>query len=79
MDRHEDLPDCNLRLFKQMRFNVEFTAETLPSRASRAKAECTPTINHGHAAFIENKRYRTKRRRTGDVVNPNAVFVYQTD
>jgi hypothetical protein len=62
-----------------MRFNVGFTAETLPSRASRAKEKCTPTINHGRAAFIENKRYRTKRRRIGDVVNPNAVSVYQTD
>jgi hypothetical protein len=62
MDRHEDLPELQSSSFKQMRFNVEFTAETLPSRASRAKEKCTPTINHGRAAFIENKRYRTKRR-----------------
>jgi hypothetical protein len=29
--------------------------------------------------FTENKRYRTKARRIGDVVNRNAVSVYQTD
>jgi hypothetical protein len=37
------------------------------------------TINHARPPFIENKRYRTKRRAIGDVVNPNAVSVYQTD
>jgi hypothetical protein len=42
-------------------------------------AKRTPTINHGRSAFIENKRYRTKRRRIDGVVNRNAVFVYQTD
>jgi hypothetical protein len=36
-------------------------------------------INHACAPFIENKRYGTKRRAIGDVVNPNAVSVYQTD
>src|SRR5258705_13442888 len=30
-------------------------------------------------AFIENKRYPAKPRRVGDVVNPNADSVYQTD
>jgi len=39
----------------------------------------SPAINHGRAAFTENKRYRTKRRRIDDVVNRNAVSVYQTD
>jgi hypothetical protein len=29
--------------------------------------------------FIENKRYRIKPRPIGDVVNQNAVSVYQTD
>ena len=29
--------------------------------------------------FIENKRYRIKPRRIDDVVNRNAVSVYQTD
>jgi hypothetical protein len=36
-------------------------------------------INHARAPFIENKRYGTKRRAIGDVVNRNAVSVYQTD
>jgi lipoprotein-anchoring transpeptidase ErfK/SrfK len=39
----------------------------------------TPTINHAHPPFIENKRYRMKARRIGDVVNRKAVSVYQTD
>jgi lipoprotein-anchoring transpeptidase ErfK/SrfK len=38
-----------------------------------------PTINHARPAFIENKRYRAKPRGFGDVVNPKAVSVYQTD
>jgi hypothetical protein len=42
-------------------------------------AERIPTINHARVAFIENKRYRAKRRRIDDVVNRNAVSVYQTD
>jgi hypothetical protein len=58
MDRHEDLPELHSSSFNQMRFNVEFTAETLVPRAT---AKRTPTINHGRAPFIENKRYRTKR------------------
>jgi hypothetical protein len=45
----------------------------------RVAAKRTPTINHAGAAFIENKRYRTKRPRIDDVVNRNAVSVYQTD
>jgi lipoprotein-anchoring transpeptidase ErfK/SrfK len=39
----------------------------------------TPTINHAASAFTENKRYRAKPRPIDDVVNRNAVFVYQTD
>jgi hypothetical protein len=39
----------------------------------------TPTINHVAAAFTQNKRYRTNQRPVGDVVNRNAVSVYQTD
>jgi hypothetical protein len=42
-------------------------------------AHRTPTINHAPPAFIENKRYRPKPRAIGDVVNRNAVRVYQTD
>ncbi len=76
MDRHEDIPELHSDLFKQMRFNVEFTAKTLTLRVAEKR---TPTINHGRAPFIENKRYRTKRARTGGVVNRNAVSVYQTD
>jgi hypothetical protein len=36
-------------------------------------------INHAPTVFIENKRYGTKRRAIGDVVNRNAGSVYQTD
>jgi hypothetical protein len=39
----------------------------------------TPTINHARPPFTENKRYRIKPRGFGDVVNRNAVSVYQTD
>jgi len=39
----------------------------------------TSTINHVRPVFIQNKRYRTNQRAIGDVVNPNAVSVYQTD
>jgi hypothetical protein len=59
-----------------MRFNVEFT-RNLPLGA--APVPRTQAINHVRPAFIENKRYRTKRRAIDDVVNPNAVSVYQTD
>src|SRR6202034_2680801 len=48
----------------------------------RDQARCDrriPTVNHARLAFIENKRYGMKRRGIGDVVNRNAVFVYQTD
>src|SRR5882724_2110539 len=38
-----------------------------------------PSINHASRAFIENKRYRIKPRAFDDVVNRNAVSVYQTD
>jgi hypothetical protein len=39
----------------------------------------TPTINHVRAAFTQNKRYRTNQRAIRDVVNRNAVSVYQTE
>jgi lipoprotein-anchoring transpeptidase ErfK/SrfK len=39
----------------------------------------TPTINHAHRPFIENKRYRTKPHGIDDVVNRKAASVYQTD
>jgi hypothetical protein len=39
MDRHVDLPELQSSSFKQMRFNVEFTAETLAPRALRKKAK----------------------------------------
>jgi len=32
-----------------------------------------------HPLFTENKRYRTNQRVFHDVVNRNAVSVYQTD
>jgi hypothetical protein len=41
--------------------------------------EHTPGINHAGLTFIQNKRYRTNQRAIGDVVNRNAVSVYQTD
>jgi hypothetical protein len=59
-----------------MRFNAEFTREP---NIERAACRRTPRINHARPAFIENKRYRTKRRAIDDVVNRNAVSVYQTD
>jgi hypothetical protein len=39
MDRHVDLPELQSSSFKQMRFNVEFTAETLAPRALRKKSK----------------------------------------
>jgi hypothetical protein len=39
----------------------------------------SPMINHGVCAFIENKRYLKEQTRIGDVVNPKAAAVYQTD
>jgi lipoprotein-anchoring transpeptidase ErfK/SrfK len=39
----------------------------------------SPTINHGRAAFTENKRCPAKPRGIGDVVNRTSVAVYQTD
>jgi hypothetical protein len=59
-----------------MRFNAEFTPEPFVGRDAIRR---TPTINHGPTAFTENKRYRTKPRQIDDVVNRNAVSVYQTD
>jgi hypothetical protein len=42
--------------------------------------ECrAQTINHAPPSFTENKRYRTKPRGIGDVVNRNGGSVYQTD
>jgi hypothetical protein len=62
--------------FTQMRFNVRFTRE---HTVTAGLGDGTPTINHVRAAFTENKRYRTNQRSTCDVVNRNAVSVYQTD
>ena len=59
-----------------MRFNAEFTPEPFVGRDAIRR---TPTINHAQPLFTENKRYRMKRRAIGDVVNRNAVSVYQTD
>jgi hypothetical protein len=59
-----------------MRFNIGFTPGTDLACAARRQ---TPTINHGHPPFIENKRCPTKPRAVDDVVNRNAVSVYQTD
>jgi len=59
-----------------MRFNVEFTPEPVAAAVPAARI---PAINHAWPVFIENKRYRTKRRPSGDVVNRNAASVYQTD
>jgi len=39
MDRHEDLPELQSSSFKQMRFNVEFTPETLALRAAAVKGK----------------------------------------
>jgi hypothetical protein len=33
MDRHEGIPELHSSSFKQMRFNVKFTPETLAPRA----------------------------------------------
>jgi len=63
-------------MFKQMRFNAEFTPEPSIKRDAGGRI---PTVNHGRTVFIENKRYRTKPRAIDDVVNRNAVSVYQTD
>ena len=62
--------------FTQMRFNVRFTREHAVTAALR---DGTPTINHVRPAFTQNKRYRINQRASGDVVNRNAVSVYQTD
>jgi hypothetical protein len=40
---------------------------------------CTPTINHERVAFTQNKRYRPNQRAIAEMVNRNAVSVYQTD
>ena len=45
----------------------------------RALERRTQTINHARPPFTENKRYRTKPRGIGDVVNRSAGAVYQTD
>jgi hypothetical protein len=59
-----------------MRFNVRFTPEPACEAYCRRR---TPTINHALPAFIENKRYPAKPPAIGDVVNRNAVSVYQTE
>jgi hypothetical protein len=70
------VPDLHSQSFTQMRFNIGFTPGTPVKRVS---CRDIPTVNHAAAPFIENKRYRMKPRRIDDVVNRNAVFVYQTD
>ena len=62
--------------FKQTRFNMKFTPELSWQRYADRRA---PTITHAYSGFIENKRYRIKPRAIDDVVNRNAVSVYQTD
>jgi hypothetical protein len=76
MNRHEIFPDLHSFRFKQTRFNMEFTPE--PRCETRVEGRI-PTINYALPAFTENKRYRIKPRAIGDVVNPNAGSVYQTD
>jgi hypothetical protein len=36
-------------------------------------------VNHESSAFIQNKRYHQQHDRIDGLVNPKAVFVYQTD
>src|SRR5215475_11375357 len=50
--------------------------QQIPDSATRRRS---PAVNHEASAFIENKRCWTNPRATGDVVNRNAAFVYQTD
>jgi hypothetical protein len=59
-----------------MRFNIGFMPGTVIERITRRR---TPTINHARPPFIENKRCPRKPRAVDDVVNRNAVSVYQTD
>jgi hypothetical protein len=59
-----------------MRFNIGFTPGIVVKRAVRRH---TPTINHARPPFTENKRYPMKARGIDDVVNREAVSVYQTD
>jgi hypothetical protein len=76
MNRHEIVPDLHCVSFIQMRFNIGFTPGTV---VKCAIARRTPRINHAVLPFIENKRYRSKPRRVGGMVNRKAVSVYQTD
>jgi hypothetical protein len=69
-------PKLHSTRFTRRRFNVGFTAANAREAGDDRR---TPTINHACAAFTQNKRYRTKPHQIGDVVNRNAVFVYQTD
>ena len=55
---------------------MEFTPEIVLDAGVDRR---TPRVNHACAAFTENKRYRIKPRAIDDVVNRNAVSVYQTD
>jgi hypothetical protein len=41
--------------------------------------QLTSTLSYGRPSFIENKRYQTKPRGIGDVVNRKDASVYQTD
>src|SRR6478735_7139337 len=75
-DRHEFFPPLHFRCSRPRRFNVRFTREHV---AADDDGPRTPTINHGCAAFIQNKRCPENPRAFDDVVNRNAVSVYQTD
>jgi hypothetical protein len=72
-----------MRLFLTLTHQVldrgDLTSGSRPELVMAHGSPRTPTINHVPAAFIENKRYRPKPRAIGDVVNRNAVSVYQTD
>jgi hypothetical protein len=59
-----------------MRFNTGFTPELFVEAGAHRRI---PGVNHVGAPFTQNKRYPATPRPTGDVVNPNAAFVYQTD
>jgi hypothetical protein len=72
-----------------MSFSHPFTSGVLDqgdltsgSRGNTPDAFCerrSPTINHVLPAFTQNKRCPENPRAFDDVVNRNAVSVYQTD
>jgi hypothetical protein len=76
MNRHEALPELHCFLLSRCDLTLSSRRNLL---FGAAPVRRKPAINHVRPAFIENKRYRTKRRPVDDVVNRNAVSVYQTD